>query len=84
MTRDSVYDLVIVGGGMVGASLAIALAGRGLRMALIEAYPPGAEDQPSYDDRAIALAYGSSRIFEAVGVWPAMGGSVELILDIHV
>ena len=84
MTRDSVYDLVIVGGGMVGTSLAIALAGRGLRMALIEAYPPGAEDQPSYDDRAIALAYGSSRIFEAVGVWPAMRGSVEPILDIHV
>ncbi len=36
MTADN-YDLIIVGGGMVGASLAIALADRGLRMALIEA-----------------------------------------------
>ena len=59
MTRDSVYDLVIVGGGMVGASLAIALAGRGLRMAPDRGVSAGAEDQPSYDDRAIALAYGS-------------------------
>lgn len=84
MTRDPAYDLIIVGGGMVGASLAIALAGRGLRMALIEAYPPGVDGQPSYDDRAIALAYGSSRIFYAMGVWPAMHGSAEPIHDIHV
>ena len=84
MTRDPAYDLIIVGGGMVGASLAIALAGRGLRMALIEAYPPGVDGQPSYDDRAIALAYGSSRIFDAMGVWPAMRGSAEPIHDIHV
>lgn len=84
MTREPAYDLIIVGGGMVGASLAIALAGRGLRMVLIEAYPPGVDGQPSYDDRAIALAYGSSRIFDAMGVWPAMRGSAEPIHDIHV
>lgn len=78
------YDLVIVGGGMVGASLAISLAGRGLRLALIEAYPPGAETQPSYDDRAIALAYGSRRIFEAIGVWRDLAELAEPITDIHV
>ncbi|MCG6965897.1 MAG: 2-octaprenyl-6-methoxyphenyl hydroxylase [Chromatiaceae bacterium] len=78
------YDLIIAGGGMVGASLAIALAGRGLRIALIEAHTPGADSQPSYDDRAIALAYGSRRIFEAVGVWPTLHERVEPILDIHV
>ena len=76
MTKDS-YDLIIVGGGMVGASLAIALADRGLRMALIEAHAPGADSQPSYDDRAIALAYGTRRIFDAIGVWPALESIVE-------
>ena len=64
-------------------ALAIALAGRGLRMAY-RAYPPGVDGQPSYDDRAIALAYGSSRIFDAMIVWPAMRGSADRSHDIHV
>ncbi|MDJ0739879.1 MAG: 2-octaprenyl-6-methoxyphenyl hydroxylase [Gammaproteobacteria bacterium] len=78
------YDLVIVGGGMVGASLAIALAGRGLRLAMIEAHPPGADSQPSYDDRGIALAYGTQRIFEALQLWPAIAAVAEPIAEIHV
>lgn len=78
------YDLVIVGGGMVGASLALALAGRGLRMALVEAYAPGDAAQPGYDDRAIALAYGTRRMFDAIGVWPALRERVEPIREIHV
>jgi len=84
MTMQRDYDMVIVGSGMVGASLAIALAGRGLRIALVELHTPGVETQPSYDDRAIALAYGTQRIFEAIGVWPALRSLVEPILDIHV
>jgi 2-octaprenyl-6-methoxyphenol hydroxylase len=71
------YDIVIVGGGMVGAALACALAPAGVRIASIEAVAPDADRspigvgdrQPSYDDRAIALAYGSRRIFEGIGVW---------------
>lgn len=84
MSEPVRYDLIIVGGGMVGVSLAIALAGRGLRMALIEAYVPDTDSQPSYDDRAIALAYGTRRIFEAMDVWPALQSRVEPIADIHV
>jgi 2-octaprenyl-6-methoxyphenol hydroxylase len=79
-----IHDLIIVGGGMVGASLAIALAGRGLRMALVEAHRPDADTQPSYDDRGIALAYGTRRVFEALDVWPALSRVVEPIRDIHV
>jgi len=63
------YDIVIIGGGMVGASLACALGGTGLRVAVIEAVPLTASTQPSYDDRTVALAYGSRRIFEGMGVW---------------
>lgn len=84
MTDPLDYDLVIVGGGMVGASLAIALRGQGLRIALIEAHVPDADSQPSYDDRAIALAYGTRRIFEAIGVWPSLEPLAEPILSIHV
>lgn len=78
------YDLIIVGGGMVGTSLAIALAGRGLRLAIIETHPPGVNTQPSYDDRAIALAYGTQRIFTALGVWPAIAKRAEPIRSIHI
>jgi len=84
MNTPAVYDMIIVGGGMVGASLAISLAHSGMRLALIEAYTPGAESQPSYDDRAIALAYGTRRIFEATGVWPSLAEVAEPIRDIHV
>jgi 2-octaprenyl-6-methoxyphenol hydroxylase len=84
MTTSTHYDLVIVGGGMVGASLAIALAGRGLKMAMIESHAAGTAPPPSYDDRAIALAYGTRRIFGAIDIWPALAGSATPIADIHV
>ena len=63
------YDILIIGGGMVGASLACALGGTGLRIAVVEAVPLTASAQPSYDERTIALAFGSRRIFEGIGVW---------------
>ncbi len=84
MSSAATYDMVIVGGGMVGASLAIALSHSGLKLALVEAFTPGADTQPSYDDRAIALAYGTRRIFEATDVWPALQPQAEPISEIHV
>ena len=78
------FDLIVVGGGMVGASLARALAGCGMRVAVIEARPLDSADQPSYDDRAIALAHGSRMILQGLGVWPALAGEVEPIRSIHV
>ncbi|MBK1721428.1 2-octaprenyl-6-methoxyphenyl hydroxylase [Thiocystis violacea] len=78
------YDLVIVGGGLVGGSLASALSGTSLRVALIEAAPLRSDGQPSYDERVIALSLGSRRIFEAIGVWPAMEPEAEPILEVRV
>ena len=79
------YDILIVGGGMVGASLALALRHSGLRLGVIEAVPYGAVAQPSYDDRSVALAYGSRRIYTGMGVWQRIEeGGVTPIRRIHV
>jgi 2-octaprenyl-6-methoxyphenol hydroxylase len=83
MASDT-YDILISGGGLVGASLACALGGRGLRIALVEAVPFGATGQPSYDDRAIALAQGTQRIFAGMGVWAALESRTMPIHKIHV
>jgi glycine/D-amino acid oxidase-like deaminating enzyme len=57
-------DVAIVGGGLVGASLALALEPTGLRVALIEGVAPEAAVQPSFDDRTTALGNGTRRFFE--------------------
>lgn len=77
-------DIAIVGGGLVGASLALALARTGLSLVLIEAQPPESDSQPSFDDRTTALGNGSRRVFEALGVWPGLAGEAAPIRRIHV
>lgn len=79
------FDLIIVGGGMVGASLACALADTPLRIAVIEAQPFNTEYHPGFDARTVALAYGSRQIFEAMGLWAAIEAlGVTPIQRIHV
>jgi 2-octaprenyl-6-methoxyphenol hydroxylase len=77
-------DLAIVGGGLVGASLALALRPTGLRVALIEGVAPDAAAQPSFDDRTTALGNGTRRVFESLGVWSAMAVEAAPIRQIHV
>lgn len=78
------FDVLIVGGGMVGASLALALKPLKLKIGLIEAFNFGVAEQPSYDDRSIALSYGSSRIYQGMGLWNKLRDGVENIQHIHV
>jgi 2-octaprenyl-6-methoxyphenol hydroxylase len=82
MTADA--DVLIVGGGLVGASLACALGGGDLRVALVEPVAPEAERQPSYDDRTTALAPSSQRIFQALGIWPELRAEATPIRAVHV
>jgi len=77
------YDVLIAGGGLVGASLAIALDGAGLCVALAEAAPPRVDMQPSYDERNLALARASVNALEALGVLDAAAPVVP-IRRIHV
>jgi 2-octaprenyl-6-methoxyphenol hydroxylase len=78
------YDVAIVGGGMVGATLGVALAPLNLRVALIEAIPHNAAAQPSFDERTTALSNGSRRILETLGVWSALNTFATPIAKIHV
>ncbi|HEY1283440.1 MAG TPA: 2-octaprenyl-6-methoxyphenyl hydroxylase [Steroidobacteraceae bacterium] len=78
------FDVAIVGGGMVGASLALALSGTGREVVLIEGVAPGSATQPSFDDRSTALGNASRRIFEGLGVWRAMEPEAAAIRTIHV
>lgn len=77
-------DVAIAGGGLVGANLALALAGLKLKVALIESHPFGSDSQPSFDDRTTALSNGSRRIFEGIGVWPLIEREATPIRRIHI
>lgn len=77
-------DVLIVGGGLVGSSLAIALERSGLRVALAEAVPPKVDMQPSYDERNLALARATVNALQAIGVWTHCGARATPIRKIHV
>ena len=81
-------QLAIIGGGLVGASLALALQEgarqRGWRIVLIEPFAPGNSYQPSYDARSSALSYGTRQIYERLGLWPALSARADPIRQIHV
>jgi 2-octaprenyl-6-methoxyphenol hydroxylase len=77
-------DVAIVGGGMVGASFALALRVTQLKVLLIESVPPDSASQPSFDERTTALGNGSRQIFESLGVWSAMAQECAPIRSIHV
>ena len=84
MDMSDDYDIAIVGGGMIGTSLAIALEPLGLRTVVIEARAPECSAQPGYDERSTAISGGSRRILEGLGVWERIEGVAEPIHRVHV
>jgi 2-octaprenyl-6-methoxyphenol hydroxylase len=77
-------NILIVGGGLVGASLAIALDAAGCQVTLVEAAAPRADAQPSYDERNLALARATVNGLTAIGVWPLVAAQATPIRHIHV
>ncbi len=79
------YDFIIVGGGATGSALALMLAPLRKRVLLIEAQAQKQHaDASHFDERAIALSYGSQRIFEKLDVWSALAIEAMPIHHIHV
>ena len=78
------YDIVIAGGGMIGTSLALALAPLGLHVAVVEAIARREAAQPSFDDRSTALSRSTQRMFEAMGLWTDIVAASTPIRAIHV
>lgn len=76
-------DVAVVGGGLVGASLAVALAPSGKRIALIEAAAPP-RSQPAWDEREIALNVASRRICGALGLWDRLSRDASPITATHI
>jgi 2-octaprenyl-6-methoxyphenol hydroxylase len=74
------FDIAIIGGGPVGAALALALRGSKLKVCVLEARPANAASQ---DARALALSYGSRLLLDRLGVWDALR-DVSPIRTIHI
>ncbi|MDU4274671.1 MAG: FAD-dependent monooxygenase, partial [Enterobacter asburiae] len=80
-------SVIIVGGGMTGATLALAIShltkGQ-LAVHLVEAVAPQAKNHPGFDSRAIALAQGTCQQLSRIGIWQAIADCATAIETVHV
>lgn len=77
-------DILIVGGGLIGATLMLALNGLGYRVLLVESKDPDEQVYPNFDARSLALSQASRRILKMLGVWDKLNDQVTPIDMIHV
>ena len=77
-------DVLIVGGGLNGPALALALAQEGFRVTLVDALPMPERTAPEFDGRAYALALGSRRLLAAIGIWDRVADHAQPMLEIKV
>ncbi len=76
------YDVSIIGGGLTGLSLAAALAPLPLRVLMIESRPP-VTDLSVYDERSLALGFGSRLIYGGIGIWDDVAANASPIKTVH-
>ena len=82
MDHDS--DILIVGGGLNGPALALALAQAGFTVTVIDALPEKARKNAAFDGRAYALALASVRLLRAIGVWDSVADNAQPMMEIKV
>ena len=78
------FDIAVVGGGMVGLTLALGLEGVGARVAVIERESLKDMAEASFDGRGSAIAAGSQRILDGTGLWELLQADAEPISEIRV
>jgi 2-octaprenyl-6-methoxyphenol hydroxylase len=83
MFMDKQVDVIIMGGGLVGGALAVALAQQGLSCCVIDKTPLEAQCDPALDGRTTAVNYGASLFFKRLGIWDAMASTATPIQSIR-
>lgn len=84
MVNSLSMDVVIIGGGLVGGTLGVALAQQGFSVAVIDREAPEELLKPDLDGRTTAVSYGSKLIFDQLNIWEKVESAAEPILDIRV
>ncbi len=77
-------DILIVGGGLIGATLMLALANTKYRIVLVDAVPFSSRTDPDFDARSLALSPASTRIMQMLDIWPLLEAKACPIDTIHV
>jgi 2-octaprenyl-6-methoxyphenol hydroxylase len=77
-------DIAIVGGGLNGPALAIALAQKGFRVTVIDSLSETVRKNAAFDGRSYALAMASVRLLRAIGVWDRVEDHSQPMLEIKV
>jgi 2-octaprenyl-6-methoxyphenol hydroxylase len=77
-------ELLVAGGGLNGLLLGIACAEAGLPVAVVDRQDPATMLGEAFDGRASAIAFGSKLVLDGVGLWPAIAGDAQPILEIRV
>jgi 2-octaprenyl-6-methoxyphenol hydroxylase len=83
-SQDIRAEIAVVGGGLSGLSLAIACAGAGIDVAIIDREDPAKFRSAAYDGRTTAIAYGSQQVLKGIGVWDALSPHAQPIREIRV
>jgi len=77
-------ELLIAGGGLTGLLVGVACGGAGLDVAIVDRQDPAGLAAAEFDGRSSAIAYGSQRVFEGLGLWPRIAPDAEPIREIRV
>ena len=81
---DISTDILIAGGGLNGATLALALAQAGLSVAIAAPKPVTVRTRAGFDGRSYAMAVASTRMLSALGLWEGLRAKAQPILEIKV
>ena len=84
MSEEFQSDVMIVGGGLNGLSMALACAAGGFQVTLVDALDPAQALDAKFDGRVFAISYASCRMYEALGLWAALKKDAQPINDIMV